>query len=246
MGSVKSDQNGVVESFSSIILSIKPSASVFGLEVCLLLLSWAVVGGVRLRYSDQKVVRDLFLFGLVNIWVSRDTLLETIWKSWNTFERSLKMDDRSAQPTSVLIGIFTLAVFGYFLHQRGRNSQNILPETLPEGSHKWTLDHPESLIFPCRTKHARIFPKKHAFEYTYLLCGFPVIPAITTADGEDKGDGKDMIMGSWWLQTKAADYLQRGYGVLGFYGKLKYYLREQVYGITFSAFLCLLYEHTDQ
>ncbi|KAL1610074.1 hypothetical protein SLS60_001739 [Paraconiothyrium brasiliense] len=40
-------------------------------------------------------------------------------------------------------------------------------------------------------------------------------------------DGSDQILGRWWLQVRAGDYLTRGQADLGFYGKLKVFLREK-------------------
>ncbi|KAJ4350067.1 uncharacterized protein N0V89_008688 [Didymosphaeria variabile] len=37
----------------------------------------------------------------------------------------------------------------------------------------------------------------------------------------------DRILGKWWLQIRAEDYLTRGQAGLGFYGKLKVFLREK-------------------
>ncbi|KAF2475520.1 uncharacterized protein BDR25DRAFT_213802 [Lindgomyces ingoldianus] len=58
----------------------------------------------------------------------------------------------------------------------------------------------------------------------------PVIPPKTKRDGFDAGSQSDRIRGSWWLQVKADDYLVRGYGEMGFYGKLKMLLKEK--GVT--------------
>lgn len=100
-------------------------------------------------------------------------------------------------------------------------------EPLPATAEKWTKEHPRAKIFPCRTTHARMFPKKHAFSYSYLQVGFPIIPEAVTAGGMHISTGKDHSLGSWWLRVKAEDYLDRGNGELGFYGKLKMYLRDQ-------------------
>lgn len=99
---------------------------------------------------------------------------------------------------------------------------------LPPAARKWTLKYPKARIFPCRTAHARIFPKKHTFSYSYLQCGFPIVPDTTTAGGIDVSSGNDCELGSWWLRVKADDYLDRGNGKLGFYEKLKMYLRKHV------------------
>lgn len=75
-----------------------------------------------------------------------------------------------------------------------------------------------------------MFPKKHAFSYSYLQCGYPIIPQGITASGMHVSTGQDGTLGSWWLRVKAEDYLDRGNGDLGFYGKLKMYLREHEVG----------------
>ncbi|KAL5121578.1 hypothetical protein ACEQ8H_000650 [Pleosporales sp. CAS-2024a] len=72
-----------------------------------------------------------------------------------------------------------------------------------------------------------MFPKRHAFEYSYLQCGFPITPAGTRADGTEVGGGVDVKLGRWWMRIRAEDYLTRGLGDIGFYEKLKLYLREQ-------------------
>ncbi|UPX20063.1 uncharacterized protein EKO05_0010309 [Ascochyta rabiei] len=72
-----------------------------------------------------------------------------------------------------------------------------------------------------------MFPKRHAFEYSYLQCGFPVIPGGVNADGRDVATGTDQELGSWWLRVRAADYLTRGNRKLGFYGKLQTFMRDQ-------------------
>jgi hypothetical protein len=48
------------------------------------------------------------------------------------------------------------------------------------------------------------------------------------ADGTEIGCRHDLHLGSWWLEVRAEDYLSRGNSELGFYGKLKLFLTEQV------------------
>ena len=112
--------------------------------------------------------------------------------------------------------------------RRAYGSSSEVPKELPPGVRKWSLEFPKARIFPCRTTHARTFPKRHTFQYSYLQCGFPIVPDGTTPDRIDFGLGNDRKLGSWWLHIKADDYLERGNGALGFYGKLQSYLREQV------------------
>lgn len=80
-------------------------------------------------------------------------------------------------------------------------------------------------FIPCRTTHARFFPKKHSFSYSYLLVGVPVgcRANVNGMLSMDFGNG-----GSAWYDVDPADYLQRGSGHLGFRGKLDSYLVSQV------------------
>lgn len=94
------------------------------------------------------------------------------------------------------------------------------------------------LLFPARTTHSRVFPKKHSFSYSYLVIGIPVGWQGTTAGGMVSVDVKNKTgLVSWfplsrrsrtgWFTIDAADYLERGNGELGLRGKLEGYLRTQ-------------------
>ncbi|KAI1142481.1 hypothetical protein F5Y05DRAFT_402294 [Hypoxylon sp. FL0543] len=81
------------------------------------------------------------------------------------------------------------------------------------------------LLFPCRTTHARLFPKKHSFVYSYLLVGIPV--GWTGAAGGMISNDEHGTRASGWYKIDAADYLERGGGHLGLRGKLSAYLESQ-------------------
>jgi len=94
------------------------------------------------------------------------------------------------------------------------------------------------LLFPSRTTHSRMFPKKHSFSYSYLVAGIPV-GWEGNAGGMVSVEGKsDSGLLSWfslksrqrkgWYDISAADYLERGKAELGLRGKLDEYLRSQV------------------
>ncbi|KAF2634487.1 hypothetical protein P280DRAFT_438813 [Massarina eburnea CBS 473.64] len=225
MGTQTSSRIGSIRSFLPIFLSVIPCALVLRWYTWPFLLLWAVPGGLRLRRGDRKVSTDCLLFGLINIWILKGGLMEVIWKRWDALEEMLGM--KRSLLTPVLVSLVPLAVSGFLiLNRRGSEDEEVSEVKLPQVSRPWTLEHPGSLIFPCQTTHARVFPKKHAFDYSYLLCGFPIVPAGVAADGNNVGDGKDRSMGSWWLRIRAEDYLERGMGGLGFYGKLQTFLRE--------------------
>jgi len=106
------------------------------------------------------------------------------------------------------------------------------------GQRQPKADHGKVVLFPCRTTHTRLFPKKHSFSYSYLVVGIPVgwegaVGGMVSAGVKNSG-------GFWsWLSPKAAprkgwydvdasDYLERGNGHLGLRGKLDAYLDSQV------------------
>lgn len=96
---------------------------------------------------------------------------------------------------------------------------------------------------PCRTTHARFFPKKHSFSYSYLLVGIPV-GCSANIDGMlsmDLGVGHPRA----WYDVDAVDYLQRGSGHLGLRGKLDSYLISQVWQAVQVRYLEALYSLTD-
>ncbi|KAI5859760.1 hypothetical protein GGS23DRAFT_607345 [Durotheca rogersii] len=81
------------------------------------------------------------------------------------------------------------------------------------------------LLFPCRTTHARLFPEKHSFAYSYLLVGIPV--GWTGVSGGMVSSGRNPFAVDGWYHVDAADYLERGSGHLGLRGKLHAYLESQ-------------------
>ncbi|KAH7412012.1 hypothetical protein DE146DRAFT_642002 [Phaeosphaeria sp. MPI-PUGE-AT-0046c] len=197
-----------------------------------LLIIWAFGAAIRWHWGDAQIMIDCLMFGIGNALWERRAIQEVLaGKEWGA---TVSAGSRSL--ISRLVG--PLALLACLFRWRA-NRKNAAIKELPNGVTPWTQQHPKARIFPCQTKHARMFPKRHAFEYTYLQCGFPIIPAGIRGDGEKIGDG-DSRLGSWWLQIKADDYLTRGISslgldylsrgdddVLGFYNKLKLYLREQ-------------------
>lgn len=152
--------------------------------------------------------------------MAREQLVELLQKSWNA-------SGATVGSSMVALALITgpLAVLG-FQSRRGSKQNASVDENAKDIS-KWTLQYPKARIFPCETKHARMFPKRHAFEYSYLQCGFPIIPGGVDVDGHDVATGTDQKLGSWWLRIRAVDYLTRGNGKAGFYGKLQTFMREQ-------------------
>lgn len=89
-------------------------------------------------------------------------------------------------------------------------------------------------FIPSRTTHRRMFPKTHAFSYSYLTIGVPVgyrgrVNNLLTIDGSS-----DQL--SWWQKLVAftpftvdgEGYLSRGPNSRGLRGKLDEYLESEV------------------
>lgn len=144
--------------------------------------------------------------------------------------------------TTWLLGFaFFLCIICYYLkiaYQRDRKS---LLDPKTEASEKQKPSEPSDLrplVFPCRTSHTRMFPKKHSFSYSYLLVGIPVgwqtpvgtflstsLDFPTTDNGKTKEYGRTRAT---WFHINDADYLNRGHHPLGLEGKLNDFLRTQV------------------
>lgn len=94
----------------------------------------------------------------------------------------------------------------------------------------WT-GNTKVLLLPCKTTHARLFPKKHSFDYSYLVVGIPV-GWEGIAGGLVSSSSKKQPWYSWsrrgWYHVNPADYLYRGDGHLGLREKLNAYLVSQV------------------
>lgn len=97
---------------------------------------------------------------------------------------------------------------------------------------------PKPLIFPCRTSHVRMSPKKHSFSFSYLYVGIPIgwqglSGSLLSAEGQvcalkNKGMTNTPKTGRSWFHVEAAGYLSRGDHAFGLKGKLNDYLISQV------------------
>lgn len=95
------------------------------------------------------------------------------------------------------------------------------------------------VIFPCRTSHTRLLPKKHSFSYTYLLVGIPVgwrgyVSTVLSADLKTLPCSRGQL-GNGWFNVNCADHLARGENLHGLQGKLDEYLESQVCYIDINA-----------
>lgn len=88
------------------------------------------------------------------------------------------------------------------------------------------------MLFPCKTTHSRTFPKKHSFDYSYLVVGIPVgwegISGGLVSSSSSAESSWFSPSAKGWYHIDPADYLERGNGHLGLRGKLDAYLQSQV------------------
>jgi hypothetical protein len=227
---VRDRAGGLLSFFLCCFVAIAPRAIVGGWRTVPLLVIWAAGAAKRWRYGDRQVVTDCVVFGIWNVILARMELKNAVFRR---LEEYMTVAAGSWFIVSRLLAPF--ALLAYFPRWRAyckpteqaSFEAKVLAE-VREGLSPWTSQYPKARIFPCQTKHARMFPKRHAFEYSYLQCGFPIIPDGVDPDGRDTNIGSDVQLGRWWLRVKAEDYLNRGNGRFGFYNKLKLYLQEHV------------------
>lgn len=138
----------------------------------------------------------------------------------------------SASALKLAISNFAIAFLAF-------NVQNVLWRILAKtDAPQW--DGPgKVLIFPSRTTHMRLFPKKHHFSYSYLVVGIPVgwegsISGLLSVGVEASwGLSSWFTPSSWfqkgWFTVDDRDFFERGHSSTGLRGKLETYLETQVW-----------------
>lgn len=159
--------------------------------------------------------------------------LHAVYSYWTGAWRFLSVDDLTKldfddQATWVPLQLFTLlgmcALFAGSIVIRDHYLKSKEPED-PIREQRIDEQVLPPLLLTSRTTHSRMFPRKHAFSYSYLLVGVPVgvkgrISKMLSVDSERRG----------WFAIDSADFLNRGSGYLSLAGKLKRYLHTQ--GVT--------------
>lgn len=100
----------------------------------------------------------------------------------------------------------------------------------PSNTSPWTGPG-NVLLIPGLTTHTRLFPKKHSFNYSYLVVGIPVgwegISGGMVSSYSNKHSWLSFARKGWY-HIDPEDYLDRGNRELGLRGKLDAYLKSQV------------------
>ena len=120
----------------------------------------------------------------------------------------------------------------YVLYRSGR-SHVILHQEPSADRRSCGDDFLKPLVFPSRTSHTRLFPKKHSFSLSYLLVGVPIgwrgsVGAFLSVDEDETEASRTAPWLRGWFSVKAADYLYRGQDTRGLKGKLQSFLESQV------------------
>jgi len=122
-----------------------------------------------------------------------------------------------------LMGLCGISAGGIVFRDRELKSK----ESRTESSHEQRIEDQvlPPLLLTSKTTHSRLFPRKHAFSYSYLLVGVPVgiqgrISNVLSVDCPHPG----------WFAVDSVDYLTRSSANLSLAEKLKRYLHTR--GVT--------------
>ena len=201
-----------------------------------------VIWSFRLQQDAAGVKRDLTWILPSLLWFYRHLLYSGILEAPSYIWVSL---------WRFSLCIVSLLIFNCWRVYRRRASRPSSARTGNEKPDDRSILKLKPLIFPCRTTHTRIFPRKHSFSYSYLFVGIPIGYQGSSKSLISVGGGKPLLDED--VKTKhiynstrslfhieAADYLSRDGNSAGLQGKLHAYLRSQVsYGIA-CCFLAVI------
>ncbi|KAK6437318.1 hypothetical protein LTR95_006494 [Oleoguttula sp. CCFEE 5521] len=213
------------------------------------LLAWAFLTTIWAVFTPPERTFAIRIFLFQPLWVLRilgrdsswtDDLLLTLvlhavysfwsgawgWPSASWFT-SVDYRDEKVQIYFAIFALLTLCgTFAGIIVYRDHRLQSTKSE-----AERFLTDHRideellPPLLIPSKTTHTRLFPKKHSFDYSYLLVGIPVgssgrLSNALSVDGSPPA----------WFDVRSADYLNRGDSHLTLANKLKSYLHTQ--GVT--------------
>lgn len=171
----------------------------------------AAIGSVLMYYVFMGSWLDLLLNACFLGWTRRPFVASLALQLWHRLCTTLL-------PPAVAIGVAFLVL-----------------SSLNRKVTRWTGPGRPYLV-PCRTTHARLFPRKHSFTYSYLVVGIPVgisgnFNGMLSVQNEQSQGLRAFLSSLFrhgWYNVNASDYLQRGFSDTGLRGKLDAYLRSQV------------------
>lgn len=188
----------------------------------------AVFWSIRLKHDSQGVKDEIGWILACSFWSQRHSLF---WEGSVLLKAVFALFFLSA--SFYLFG--PLSYRDSSSHAGGTETKNVnTTRTRVERSNKPLPQILKPLLFPCRTSHTRLFPKKHSFSYSYLCVGIPIgwqgsLNSFLSVDFKGHLIGK--AYQQWWpswFSINSSDYLNRGSHAAGLKGKLDDYLESQV------------------
>ena len=221
----------------------------------------AAVWYMRYRYHRLGAARDLKLFILLWIGLPRTDPQHAL-RNW-CWPSHFFLEDYSCSACASTLGFSSLAFLLLPYVYRKYQENKIDVEELEADAKRLQRDHDHGpctsqydpdgewnllkpILFPCRTSHTRLFPRKHAFAYSYLFVGIPVgwrgwVSSLLTADLRTL-PWRSRSLKNGWFNVDSADYLARGDSIHGLRGKLDTYLESQVsWGCMSPMHTCLCF-----
>lgn len=182
-------------------------------------------------------MQGIKLLSLAAIWVLGNTLERVVFsiffvtRNWHVITRYVTAYlDPATLCNTLKYSLSALALIQVIRFVRGLSAESTAVE---DGL-------PKPMLFPCRTSHTRLFPKKNTFSYSYLLAGVPLgwkgsSGGMLSADLPKKNTAWYWKLlsitpdaSSTWYSIDADDYMEPGHVELGLDGKLWRYLATQV------------------
>lgn len=205
-------------------------------------LIYTAIWSVRYRYDQVRTAHELKCIAGLALWI-----YSIFWYNAASSRIGYLMEKRFVcfQCWIEIIGFLNTVICATCILQVNASELKIEIEPGRDRQRAQTIreeinpDTPlRPLIFPSRTSHTRIFPKKHSFSYSYLLVGIPVgwrgsIGKFLSSDLQSlpwRGPAPTPA----WFSVESADHLDRGDNKLGLQGKLDVFLESQV-AIFFAA-----------
>ena len=206
------------------------------MDLSVAVLVFAVVWCIRYRYDRPGAATDFILVALFWIGVPRPGS-EQSFPPWR-WRSHFFLKGYCCPYCACYVGLSFLTVYlgvqAYKKYQENDLKIEIFQSDLDKtwSASQYDFGSLKPILFPCRTSHTRIFPKKHSFAYSYLFVGIPVgwrgrISSLLTADLKTlPWESRKPKIG--WFNVYSGDYLARGDSMHGLRGKLNTYLESQV------------------
>lgn len=154
------------------------------------LLAWTILFGVRIYKNDSTVWFDAFVLLVAQSW--------TLLSSWTQAGEAAVIH---ASKHLVLLHMLSTVSIGLF-RRLIRSRRRLFPMQMPADIGPLEM---KPLVWPCRTTHTRLYPKKHSFAYSYLLVGVPVDWTGSSGSLLSSGSSTKTAL----FHVDAADHLDR-------------------------------------